>query len=257
MNNSAIRVLELLELFSEADEPLTVSDIVRKLGYPKTSVFDIVSILCERGFIRRENERAKTYVIGPKAYLVGMSYLRKNNLYTIAHPILEGLRDELGQTCYLAVADNGFVIYLDKVESSQPIRSTCTIGSKNPMYLTGLGKAMLAALPEEEVLRIAARGMEPHTDRTITTHEALLADLRETRRRGCAFDMGENHSYVRCTAAPVRDATGKVCAAISTAMLDADFTDSMRERSAKLVVSAAMKISRLLGFCKDKLYDEN
>ena len=75
MNNSAMRVLEILELFASAPEPLTVSDITRLLGYPKTSVFDIVNILAERGFIKRDNERAKTYVIGPTAYQVGMSYL--------------------------------------------------------------------------------------------------------------------------------------------------------------------------------------
>lgn len=65
MNNSAMRVLEILELFASAPEPLTVSDITRLLGYPKTSVFDIVNILAERGFIKRDNERAKTYVTGP------------------------------------------------------------------------------------------------------------------------------------------------------------------------------------------------
>ena len=67
MNNSAMRVLDILELFADSAEPLTVSDITKKLGYPKTSVFDIVSILADRGFIMRNSDRAKTYVIGPMA----------------------------------------------------------------------------------------------------------------------------------------------------------------------------------------------
>lgn len=255
MNNSAMRVLDILELFADSDEPLTVSDITKKLGYPKTSVFDIVSILADRGFIMRTSDRAKTYVIGPMAYFVGMSYLAGTDLRKVAAPILSDIRDELGETCYLAVEDNGWVIYLDKLESSQPIRSTCPIGAKRAMYITGLGKAMLAAMPEERVLEIASRGLEPHTGATITTPEALLAELAEIRSRGCAYDMGEDNDHVRCTAAVIRDASGKVAGAISVAMLDVNFTDEVKAHSTVLIPEAALKISRLLGYRGTKLYE--
>ena len=255
MNNSAIRVLDILELFADSHEPLTVSDITKKLGYPKTSVFDIVTILADRGFIMRTSDRAKTYVIGPMAYFVGMSYLANTDLRKIAEPILSAVRDELGETCYLAVEDNGWVIYLDKLESSQPIRSICPIGAKRAMYITGLGKAMLAAMPEERVKEIAARGLEPHTPTTITTVDALLDELARIRAQGFAHDMGEDNQHVRCTAAVIRDASGKVAGAISVAMLDVNFTDETRERSEKLIPESALKISRLLGFCGNKLYE--
>lgn len=249
-----MRVLEILELFASAPEPLTVSDITRLLGYPKTSVFDIVNILAERGFIKRDNERAKTYVIGPTAYQVGMSYLAKNDLYSISHPILTSLRDSLGETCYLAVEEGGYIIYLDKVESSQPIRSTCNIGAKNFMYLTGLGKALLAAMPEDRVREIAARGMPPRTDTTINTTEALLDEILEIRKRGCAYDMGEDNSYVRCAAAPVRGRDNEPVAAVSVSMLDAAFTDGMKERATREVIAAAKEISRGLGWRGSELY---
>ena len=254
MNNSAVRVLEILELFAGSQEPLTVSDAAKQLGYPKTSVFDIISILTARGFLRRSDERAKTYTIGPRAYFVGMSYLAGTDLYSAARPALASLRRELGETCYLAVEDGGWVVYLEKLESSRPIRATCNIGERRPMYLTGLGKAMLAGMAEERVLEIAARGMERRTDATITTAPALTAELAEIRARGCAYDMGEDNSYVRCVAAPVRDATGNVCAAISVSMLDAAFTPEMRERASKLVPGAALEISRQLGYRGTALY---
>jgi DNA-binding IclR family transcriptional regulator len=234
--------------------PLTISDISRRLDYPKTSVFDIVNILCERGFIKHENERAKTYVIGPKAYMVGMAYINRTDLYSISHPILTDLRNTLGETCYLAVEENGYVIYLDKVESSSPIRSTCNIGSKNFMYLTGLGKAILAGMPEEHVREIAARGMEAHTPTTITDVGTLLAELSEIRKRGCSYDMGEDNSYVRCAAAPVRNASGQICAAISVSMLDAAFTPEMKESATRKIISAALEISRSLGYRQPYLY---
>lgn len=254
MNNSAMRVLEILELFAETPEPLTISDISRRLGYPKTSVFDIVNILCERGFIKRDNDRAKTYVIGPKSYMVGMAYISRNDLYSISHPILTELQEKLGETCYLAVEQGGYIIYLDKVESSQPIRSTCRIGSKNPMYLTGLGKAILAGMDETRVREIAAMGMEAHTDATITDVDSLLSELAAIRRRGVAYDMGEDHSYVRCAAAPVRGADGKIIAAISVSMLDAAFTPEMKHRASDAISEAALRISACLGYRGRSLY---
>lgn len=254
MNNSAIRVLEILELFAESSEPLTVSDIVHRLGYPKTSVFDIVNILASRGFIKKDNERAKTYVLGHVAYQVGMAYLTKNDLYSVAHPILTALRDKLGETCYLAVREGENIIYLDKVESLQPIRSTCNIGAKNLMYLTGLGKAMLAAMPEDTVHEICLHGMTARTPSTITTPEALFNELAIIRQRGCAYDMGEDNPYVRCVASPIRGRDGELAAAISISMLDATFTDDMKIKATENVISAACEISRGLGWKGGALY---
>ena len=256
MNNSAKRVLEILTYVSESKEPLTVTDICRALGYPKTSVFDIVTILCEEGFLRRENERAKTYQIGVKAYQIGMAYINTTDLYSIAHPILSAMRDKLGETCYLAVEEDGYIFYLDKVESSSPIRSTCNIGSKNDMYLTGLGKAILACLPEQRVREIASRGMEAHTPATITTPDALLTECAAIRQRGCAYDLGEDNPHVRCVAAPIRDAYGKCCAAVSISMLDVTFTDEMKNKAAIEVIAAAEQISRALGFRGKSLFEE-
>ena len=253
MNNSAKRVLEILTYVSESREPLTVTDICRALGYPKTSVFDIVTILCEEGFLRRENDRAKTYQIGVKAYQIGMSYINSTDLYTIAHPILTAVRDRLGETCYLAVEEDGYIFYLDKVESSSPIRSACNIGSKNYMYLTSLGKAILAGMPEQRVREIASRGMESHTPTTITTLDDLLDECDAIRQRGCAYDIGEDNPHVRCAAAPIRDASGKFCAAVSISMLDVTFTEEMKEKASREIISAAETISKALGF-RGRLY---
>ena len=255
MNNSAMRVLEILELFADSTEPLTVTDITNKLGYPKTSIFDIVNILASRGFIMRTNDRAKTYVIGPTSYFVGMSYLAGTDLQQAARPILSELRDTFGETCYLAVEDNGYVVYLEKLESDKPIRAISPVGARRPMYITGLGKAMLAGMPEERVREIAAMGMEPRTPSTITSVEGLLSELAKIRERGCAYDMGEDNSYVRCTAAPVRDSTGKVIAAISVSMLEVSFTDEMKAKTTEILPQAAMKLSRLLGYRGAGLYD--
>jgi len=254
MNNSARRVLEILELFSETDTPMTISDITSITGYPKTSVFDIVNILADRGFIRRDNERAKTYVMGVKAYQVGMSYLQHTNLYGLAHPLLAELRDRLGETCYLAVEEKGVIIYLDKLESDAPIRASCNIGSKNLLHLTGLGKAILAAWPDEKVRQTCPDPLEVHTPNTISDLNTLLQVLKETRERGYALDIGEDNPYIRCVAAPVYDAASQPCAAISISMLSDRFTEEMEKKAAAQITEAALYLSRQLGYRGRGLY---
>lgn len=254
MNNSAKRVLEILELFAESPVPMTISEVANTLGYPKTSVFDIINILHDRGFIRQDNERAKTYIMGVKAYQVGMAYLQHADLYSIVHPVLSDLRDRLGETCYLAVEEKGQIIYIDKLESSAPIRSSCNVGSKNLLHLTGLGKAILAAWPDEKVREVLQEPLEVHTANTIADMDTLLSVLHETRLRGYALDLGEDNPYIRCTAAPIYDSKGNVSAAISISMLDNRFTPELQERAGIEITKAALYISHQLGYRENYLY---
>ena len=95
--------------------------------------------------------------------------------------------------------------------------------------------------------------MPPRTDTTINTTEALLDEIQEIRKRGCAYDMGEDNSYVRCAAAPVRGRDNEPVAAVSVSMLDAAFTDEMKERATREVIAAAKEISRGLGWRGNEL----
>lgn len=256
MNNSAKRVLEILELFAQSPVSMTVSEVASTLGYPKTSVFDIISILHERGFIRQDNARAKTYVIGVKAYQVGMSYLRHADLYSIVHPILADIRDRLGETCYFAIEEKGQIIYIDKLESSAPIRSSCNVGSNNLMHLTGLGKAILAAWPDEKVRGMFTGALEVHTAATIADVDSLIEELHKTRIRGYALDLGEDNPYIRCTAAPIYDSRSNVAGAVSISMLDNRFTPAMQERAGEEITKAALCISQQLGYREKRLYHQ-
>ncbi|MBP3918142.1 MAG: IclR family transcriptional regulator [Clostridia bacterium] len=248
MNNSACRVLEILELFADSPEPLTLTDITQKLGYPKTSVFDIINILCQHDFLRRADERAKTYVMGVRAYQVGMAYLQHTSLPSLAHPVLSDIRDRLGETCYLAIEENGMLVYLDKLESDAPIRASCRIGSRNHLYRTGLGKAILAAWTDDHVKAVCPGPYEIHTPNTIPDIETLLTVLAQTRVRGYATDLGEDSPYIRCVAAPVYDAAGHVHAAVSISMLDAAFTKEKEAAAAKEIIAAAQYLSRQMGY---------
>lgn len=255
LNNSALRTVEILECLANSKKPMRISELSRVLSIPKSSIFDIVHILLEKGFLEKDNEELKTFKLGLRIFQIGSAYINKIDLYKIAHPMLERLKNETNETVYLAVEDKGHIVYLDKVESDSPIRSICSIGSSNVMHLTGLGKAILAGYPEEKVKEITGGGeLEVRTPRSIGDYKSLLIHLETIRDIGYAIDNGEDTEMVYCMAAPVYDRMDKVIAAISVSLLASKLTEEKRQQISELVVKTALGISNRLGYSGDKLY---
>lgn len=255
MNNSALRTLDILELLARSPQGLTVSQISKELHIPKSSAFDILAALQEKEFIAWEDPRTKTYGLGLSAYRVGMAYISRMDLYSAAHATLQELSEAIGQTVYLAVPDRDSVVYLDKLECDSPIRFTMKVGTKNAMYRTGLGKAILAACGEQTVRQLLSEPLEPRTATTITSVEALLRELEDTRKRGYALDMGEDNDLLRCIAVPIRDACWEPVAAISISMLTSSFEKADVPALAARLTDAALTVSRKLGCRNPTLYE--
>ncbi|CDC73258.1 transcriptional regulator IclR family [Candidatus Colimorpha enterica] len=254
MNNSAKRVLDILGLIASSETPLTASEIGKELSIPKSSVFDIVNILSERGYITTVSPYGKAYRIGISAYRTGMAFVRRDGLFNSAHPILRNLSDATGETCYLAVEADGKIVYLDKAESSAPIRSSLNVGSQNGMHCTGLGKALLAAYPEERAISAIGKNPERHTENTLCDLPSIMAELEKTRERGYAIDNGEDNTFLRCVAAPVRDADGNAVAAISVTMLESNFRREHVTDVVRKLTEAALAISHINGYIGNNLY---
>ena len=256
MNNSARRTLEVLELLASSDEALTVSEIAKSLCIPKSSAFDLVSVLLEKNYIHLHNTKAKTYSLGFSTYRIGMAYINRADLYAAVHPLLVELSEKYRQTFYLAVEDNGEIVYLDKVESDAPIRSICRIGSKNLMHLTGLGKAILSGYSEQKVRSIIKEPLEIRTENTIRSVDELLKETETIRQRGYAIDIKEDNQMVCCVAAPIRGADGSVIAAMSASLLSADDTTLQTlEMLAKPICAAALEASKRMGYTGFALYE--
>lgn len=249
MNNSALRTMDILELLASSG-PLTVSELSRQLNIPKTSAFDILSALTSRGFAKADH--LHRYSLGLATYRVGMSYIGSTDLYEAGHHRLSLLSKELGQTVYLAVEDNGRVVYIDKAEQDSPIRFTRKVGDRNQLYNTGLGKAIMAARPE--LVESLSFPLDRKTDTTLCAKADLLTDLEATRSRGYALDRGEDNSLLRCVAVPVRNRESKAIGAISCSMLEAEFAKADIGVIAAALCDAALDISHSLGFTGDRLY---
>lgn len=258
INRSAARAIDIIDLISENREAMTIAEISRTLDIPKSTAFDLVYTLVDRGYLVVDTKN-KTFNLGLRLFQAGARYLENVSFYDIAHPLLEQVVSQAQETAFLAVENEGKLVYLDKVDSTSSIRTSCRIGASNPMYCTGLGKALMAALPEDEVRKIVkASGMARKTEFTITTEERLFRELNEARARGYAIDDKESEVEVFCVAAPIRDASGKPFAAISIASLVSKMENDPARVDAfgKLIADTALTISRSLGFRGDRLFPD-
>ncbi len=254
-NKSTARTADILMMFAASEKPLTITEISRAMNMPKSSAFEILYTLEEKGFLEIENDQLKTFKLGVKIFEVGAAFLSKTGLHGVARPFIEKLMIQCGETVFLAVEDKGKIVYLDKAEGNAHIRTTCVIGGRNYMHLTGLGKALLAAYPTEKVRAITGGGaLLQRTERTIAHFDNLVQDLEGIRKRGYSIDDREGVEDIYCAAAPIYDRLNQPIAAISVACLYSQMSEEKRGQISELVVDTALNISKRLGFIGNKLY---
>lgn len=254
-NRTIKRTLDTLQLLKDRQDPLTITQISSSLGIPRSSAFDIVSTLYEEGYIELGDNAQKTYVLGLKTFEIGAAYLQNNDLLPTTRPYLEKLMRMSQATAFLAIEDNGQLVYLDKVEAPTAIRTSAQLGSRNSMYCAGLGKALLATYPDQRVKEIFEKTeIIRLTDNTITDYTALSDDLSRIRSRGYAIDDREASPEVFCIAAPVFDSFGKGVAAISLAILYSNLNEKLIKKYSASITDSALQISKKLGYIRQRLY---
>ena len=255
INKSAARTIDILELFSKKGKPLTLTEISKTLGIPKTSAFDIIYTLLDKNILEYNNKQFKTFQIGLRLFEITLLALGKTDLHRVSRPYLDQLLEKTGETIYLAVENNGEVVYLDKAEGTSAVRFAAELGTRRPIYCTGLGKAILATHTDTKVREIIKRNrLTPFTENTITTYNELLEELEAIRERGYAIDNQECVKDIFCVAAPIYGTSDKPIAAISIATNASSMDARKLEKLSVLISENALKISRRLGFAGDKLF---
>ncbi|MBV7276681.1 IclR family transcriptional regulator [Clostridiaceae bacterium UIB06] len=255
MNKAILRGLEILKFVGESEEPVTIAELSRYLDIPKTSVFNIVGALVEKNYLSIKDKKLKSYELGIGALELGTLYMNKAELVNISDPVLKWLVDNVSETVFLAVANNDELIYINKKESKNSLRTTGNLGSRNPLYSTSLGKAILASYSEVEVNRyIEHVKLLPQTENTIIDKEALLEDLKKIKQRGYSISDEENEKGIYCIAAPIYNSKGKAIGSLCISSLKIKVDDKRTEIHKDFVIKAALEISRKLGYTKDRLY---
>ncbi|MEM8915266.1 MAG: IclR family transcriptional regulator [Pseudomonadota bacterium] len=232
--------LTILETLASAGGSKGVSEISRELGLTKSNTFRLLQTLSTLGYVRHEED--KTYSATLKMWQVGRAVVENLNLRAVAAPLMSFLSNETNETVYLAVRDGLQVVYIDKVESVQPIRSWNPIGGTAPLYCVGTGKAMLAADYHELRQKIGPT-LKPFTDRTLTDLAALDKDMEVTRLRGYAVDTGEFRPQIYSIGAVIALPDGTAAGAIGVSLPDVNLADGRVEKIGALVQHASQSVS--------------
>jgi DNA-binding IclR family transcriptional regulator len=237
----------ILRTLSTAGRPLGVSELSRALGLAKASVFRIVATLEMEGFVERVQGDA--FKIGRVAFEVGSAYVACTNLECAFRPVAKRLVSEHNETIQLAILAGTEVIYVGKEESSQPVRLVSHLGTRLPAHITGLGKALLSQLTEQEVEELY--GGTQLTQAATNSHaslESLLDDLRQIRERGWAHDNEEAADGLQCVASPILNGSGECVAAVSIAAPSQRMPECRLRQLGDVILEAALEISTLLGY---------
>jgi DNA-binding IclR family transcriptional regulator len=246
MEQTVQKALNLLEALVHSGQPRRLTELSRQLGLTKPNVYRLLSTLSVLGYVKKD-PTTSLYSPTLKLWEMGTLLVRDVDLQTVAGPRLRRLCEDSHESVQLAVFDAGYVVYVDKVDSSQPLKAITSIGSRLPASITSTGKAMLAWL-SVAALDQAVEHVKRFTPLTMTKRRDIERDLEETRERGYSINRGEFRLGVCGIAAPVRDSAGGVVAAIGVWGAEKSVLGSRREELAHMTVSAAREISRELGF---------
>lgn len=247
LNRTTQRTVEILKLVSKNPEGITLDDICEKMALPKTSAYDIVTTLAEMGMVNVDRGQRQRYTIGLTAYRIGINYTNNLDFISVIEPELKAFAKEVAKTVFFGVRSDHEVVYICKAEPENPIITTATVGTKNPMYCTSLGKAILAYSDDETREQVMNRiKFRKNTEKTILDKEALAAELEKVRELGYALDAREMEDHMECVGAPVFGSDGSVIGAISVSSLYKPTEDY--ELLGRLVSEKSREVSKLLGF---------
>ena len=244
--SSVANAIRLLKAFNDDEYELGVSSLAKRLGLAKSTVHRLASTLIKDDMLEQDKETGK-YRLGLALFELGARVRRKMNVFNEAQFALKDLVEKTGETAHLTVLDHASVLFLYKFESRQAIRMKSVLGARVPAHCSADGKVLLAYQTNEMIESIAVGGLAALTPKTIIDVGQLMADLVQVRARGYALDDEETEIGLRAIAAPIRDHTGEVVAAISVAGPIQRMTKKVVLSHAPKVVAAADAISARLG----------
>ena len=211
--SSVSTAIRLMKAFSEEQCEIGISEMAKRLGVAKSTVHRLAVTLVAENLLEQNPDTGK-YRLGIALFRLGSLVRRRMDVFNEAKPLLRELREKVNETVHLAVLDGSDIMYVYNHESGQAIRMRSDIGVRKPAYCTAEGQAILAFEQQEIVDRIIGGGLTARTPQTITDGEQLKKVLQDIRVRGCAIEDEESEVGMRCIAAPLRDDSGEVVAAI-------------------------------------------
>ncbi|MFQ3619340.1 MAG: IclR family transcriptional regulator [Spirochaetales bacterium] len=250
-NLSIGKALQVIEIMASCGGPRRLQEIAAKSGIPASTALRFLTTLKEYGYVDQVPETAQ-YFLTMKFCRIADQISKQIQIRDVVKPFLQKLSKEFEESVSLAIEQNFQVVYIDVVDGPDHMLQTLQrIGKVAPLHGTGVGKCLLSGFDESRLQEfIHKKGIPPLTPHTIHSLEKLKEELAKVRRNGWAVDNEECEVGARCVAAPIRNYTGKIIAAISTSGPVFRMTEEKMDYIKTHITQAAQEISRLLGFEK-------
>lgn len=245
--SSVTSALRLLKVFSVEQAELGISSLARELRVAKSTAHRLAVTLATEGFLE-QNPETGGYRLGLALFELGTLVRRRMNVSVLGRPLLSALRDTTQEAVHLAILAQTDIVYLYNLESSQAVSTKSYIGMRRPAFCTSEGRALLAFGPVEQTVAVLKESLVQRTRNTIIDPKALMRVLEEVRHNGYAVDDEESEVGIRGLAAPVRDATGQVVAAVGLSGPLQRLTKKDLRKLAPQVVATAEGISARMGY---------
>ena len=209
------RACLVLELIAQSSKGCSLSDLSRRLHLPKSSVHLIVTTLERLGYLQKHPQTGH-YLFGLKLFSLSRAALQGVELRAVARPLLETLVKRTGLTVHLGILEHNEAVVIEKIEAPGLLKVASWVGRRMDVNCTGIGKALIAFLPDAEFDRLFKPGSLPrHNENTIVSIAAMKREMARIRQQGFAFDDEEDELDVRCIGAPLLDRQDRALAAIS------------------------------------------
>jgi DNA-binding IclR family transcriptional regulator len=245
--SSVTSAVRLMKAFSEDEVEIGISALAKRLGIAKSSAHRLATTLLAEGMLEQDRDSGR-YRLGVALFRLGALVRRRMEVSNEARPYLYALRETINESVHLAILDGVEIMYVYNLESTHAIRSRSDLGVRKSAHSTAEGQAILAFQPQEEIDRILAAGLAAHTPKTVTSPERFLKALAAVRQRGCAIEDEESEIGMVCVAAPIRDDSGAVVAALGLAGPVTRLSKKAVAGIIPHVIAAAEQVSERLGY---------
>jgi IclR family transcriptional regulator, KDG regulon repressor len=243
-------VVSILDALSESETNLSLSELSRRTGVPKSSMHRMLTGLLSTHLVNLEDGG---YALGPKVMGYQAAYVRRLDVVQVFGRVAAGHVPILEETMQLArLEDGGEAVFIAKLDCQKMIRPATYVGRRVQAHASAVGKVLLSSLERDQLETLYPNDALPVlTPTTISSRKALVKELGQVQRNGFAATLQESIANLCCVAAPVRDATGSIIAALSVCMATQDPEPQRREKAISHLRTAAREISIQLGWFED------
>jgi IclR family pca regulon transcriptional regulator len=236
------RGLAVIRAFDREHPELTLTEVATATGVTRATARRFLLTLADLGYVRTDG---RLFSLSPRVLELGYAYLSSLSLPEVAEPHLEALVQEVNESSSVSVLDRGDVVYVARVPTSRIMTVAISVGTRFPAYATSMGRVLLAGMSDEDLdIYLSAVALDRLTARTVATPSALRTEVQRVRAQGWSLVDQELEEGLRAVAAPIRDRTGRVVAALNiSAHASRTSLEAMRRDLIPPLLATAARIS--------------